>query len=110
MAPPFRLMLVAGFTALLATAVTASPAVFGPNAGNNPQLLRRQIIPTEDGTCGPDNSRSCLGWELGECCSEYGYWYVPLFSPFPIGYNGLASYASAVAKYTKKASHREEGK
>ncbi|KAE8446577.1 hypothetical protein EG329_011909 [Mollisiaceae sp. DMI_Dod_QoI] len=52
-----------GATAVMAVAPTSTQVQALPTA--------TALIPTIDGTCG--NGITCLGWVLGECCSQYGF-------------------------------------
>lgn len=48
------------------TSSTSSSASASPTASLPPGQT-----PTTDGTCG--NNKSCLGWQYGQCCSQFGY-------------------------------------
>lgn len=62
---------------LPATQVLAAAAA-GPEGAMGPQLMRRQTT-SDDGVCGQSSGKSCTNSGFGNCCSEFGFWYVTYF-------------------------------
>ena len=48
------------------------------SAGNMAaQLMARQMYPvSERGLCAQESGETCAGSVFGQCCSQFGYWYV----------------------------------
>ncbi|KYK56432.1 chitin deacetylase [Drechmeria coniospora] len=53
----------------------------GRRAPSPPSKPRNTQVVGSGQRCGPSTGKTCLGSGFGDCCSEFGYWYVP--PPYP---------------------------